>query len=73
MQCDFRSVACENIGHEYLPEMHLIVEIEGAMGGRTPASWSEWRAEARIADLQRTLVRPRPFHFVVRPAAKEMP
>ena len=25
-------------------------------------------ADARLVDLQRTLVRPRPFHFVVRPA-----
>ena len=30
-------------------------------------------ADARLVDLQRTLVRPRPFHFVVRPAAEEKP
>ena len=30
-------------------------------------------ADARLVDLQRTLVRPRPFHFVVRPAASKTP
>jgi lysophospholipase L1-like esterase len=31
------------------------------------------QADARIVDLQRSLVRPRPFHFVVRPVTKETP
>jgi hypothetical protein len=30
-------------------------------------------ANARLEDLQRTLVRPRPFHFVVRPTAQGSP
>jgi lysophospholipase L1-like esterase len=30
-------------------------------------------ADARLVDLQRTLVRPRPFHFVVRPTAVQKP
>ena len=30
-------------------------------------------ADARIVALQRTLVRPRPFHFVVRPAEAKRP
>jgi hypothetical protein len=31
------------------------------------------QADARIEDLRRMLVRPRPFHFVVRPAAPSAP
>ena len=31
------------------------------------------QTDARIVDLQRALVRPRPFHFVVRPAAGKAP
>ncbi len=31
------------------------------------------QADARIVDLQRALVRPRPFHFVVRPVTGETP
>jgi len=39
------------------------------------ALWLKQRAEAnrQLEDLQRTLVRPVPYHFVVRPAGDDMP